>query len=248
MVDRAVDAHRDAPQPAAGLRIGEQVVCQQRMQVQNGVTIETDFVGLLDEHFDGRLVVQDHLRFQRILSLGGLAQFEQALGFEQRIGIAFQATGVPGKVNQQTAVDRACVGPGRTFAVGRAAHFEQALTRVLRQVVGLVGPVVIQKGTLVADWLPVLNWRANRLLDRHRLGRNRRIDLDTGRMPFDVELTGPCFDGNGVGRQAIAATFASPLCRQSFLIDQQGQAPLQHPRRQLIRQPLADGPDLDSPR
>ncbi len=69
-------------QATAGLRVGQQVVHQQAMQVQDRVAVETDFVGLLDEQFNSRLVVQDHLRFQRILALGGLAQFEQALGFQ----------------------------------------------------------------------------------------------------------------------------------------------------------------------
>ena len=53
------------------------------MQIQNGVTVEADLVGLLDQQLDGGLVVQDHLRFQRVLALGRLAQLEQALSLQQ---------------------------------------------------------------------------------------------------------------------------------------------------------------------
>ena len=67
-------------------------------------------------------------------------------------------------------------------------------------------------------------------------------------MTFDFELTRPSLDNDGFGGQTIAPTLASPLGHQPSLFDQQGQAPLQHPRRQLRRQPVANGPDLHSAR
>ena len=66
-------------QASARLRIGKQVVRQQGMQIEDGVTVKADLGGLFDQEFDGRLVVQDHLRFTGILAFGGLPQFQQAL-------------------------------------------------------------------------------------------------------------------------------------------------------------------------
>ena len=40
------------------------------MQIQDCVAVEADLVGLLDQQLDGRLVIQDHLRFARILGFG----------------------------------------------------------------------------------------------------------------------------------------------------------------------------------
>ena len=124
MVNRAFDAYRNAPQATDGLGVGQQVVREQGVQIQDGVPVEADLVGLVNEQFDGCLVVQDHLRFPRVLALGGFAQLQQTLGFQQGVGVAFQTAGVPGQVDQQAAVDRPGVGTRWVLAVGRTAYFE----------------------------------------------------------------------------------------------------------------------------
>ena len=83
-------------------------------------------------------------------------------------------TRIPGKVDQQAAVDRAGIGSCGALAVGRATLFratlfEKALACIRRQVVSFVGTVVIQKVALVADRVSVLNRRANCLPDHVRL-------------------------------------------------------------------------------
>ena len=89
MVGCAVAAYRNASQAAVDLRVSEQVVREQGVQIQDGVSVEADPVGLVDKQLDGRLVVQDHLRFQRILALADLARLQQG------VGIALQGAGVP---------------------------------------------------------------------------------------------------------------------------------------------------------
>ena len=109
---------------------------------------------------------------------------------------------------------------------------------------GFIGPIVIQKGAPVTNRLTVLDRRANRLLDDFRLSGNGRVDLDIGPLSFDCKLSGRRTDDDITGRQPIATALAVPLGQQPLLFDQQGQAALQHARRQLEGQPLADGPDL----
>ena len=66
------------------------------MQVEDGIIIETHLDSLLHQKLYGGFMVQDHLRLQRILAFGSLPQLQQEFGFEQRVSIAFQTTGVPG--------------------------------------------------------------------------------------------------------------------------------------------------------
>lgn len=75
------------------------------MQVQDGVAVESRLLGLIHQQLDGRLVIQEHLRFQRILAFGRFAQGQKAFGFEQGIGIAFQAARVPRQIDQQAIPD-----------------------------------------------------------------------------------------------------------------------------------------------
>ncbi len=51
--------------------------------MQDGVAVESDLVDLVHEQLDGGLVIQDRLRFRRILALGSLPQPKEALGFQQ---------------------------------------------------------------------------------------------------------------------------------------------------------------------
>ena len=55
----------------------EQVFRQDGVQILKGEGIEPNLVGLFDEHFDGRLVVQDHLGFLYVFTLCCLTEFDQ---------------------------------------------------------------------------------------------------------------------------------------------------------------------------
>src|SRR5438093_195398 len=98
------------------------------MQVEDGVTIEADLRGLLDQELNRLLVVQNHLRLQGILAFGGLSQCEEALCVEQRIGIALQTARIPGQVNQQTAEDLPRIGSGWAWTIWRSPQFEKTLS------------------------------------------------------------------------------------------------------------------------
>jgi len=79
------------PEPAGRVGIGQQVVGQQRVKIEDRVAIEADLLRRIDQELDRVLVVEDHLRFQMSLALGLLAQIEQAPGVEQGIGVALEA-------------------------------------------------------------------------------------------------------------------------------------------------------------
>src|SRR5205814_454913 len=90
MVDGLADPYRFTAKPSRRGRVAKQVVSQQSVQVEDGVAVEADLVSRLDQKFDGRLVIEDHLRFGRGLPFGGLPQFDQTLRVEQRVGVAFE--------------------------------------------------------------------------------------------------------------------------------------------------------------
>jgi hypothetical protein len=60
------------------------------MQGDDGLWRQARSAGVAHQVFDGLFVVQDHLGFQRILALSGLAEFDQALGVQTAVGVALQ--------------------------------------------------------------------------------------------------------------------------------------------------------------
>jgi hypothetical protein len=83
------------------------------MQIEDGVTIEGNHLGVLEQKFYRRFVIEDHLGIDGGFAFGGFACLDQALSIEQRIGVAFQAAGVPGKVDEWAIKDLLRVGSGR---------------------------------------------------------------------------------------------------------------------------------------
>jgi hypothetical protein len=67
-------------------------------------------------------VIQDHLRLERRLALGGLALLDQAARLEPRIGVALQVAGGPRQVDQQAAQDVVAVGACRGGGLRGAAQ------------------------------------------------------------------------------------------------------------------------------
>ena len=78
------------PETPRRLRVGQQVVRQQRVKVENGVAIEADVLRPIDQELDGVLVVEDHQRFESLLAFRFFPYLEQTRGIEQRIGVSLQ--------------------------------------------------------------------------------------------------------------------------------------------------------------
>src|ERR1700677_3701529 len=95
MKDRALYANIDAPNPPRGARIGEEVLCEDGMQVEDRMAVEARFLRFVDEEFDGVLVVPDHLRVVGVAALGLLAELDQTLRIKERISVALKAARIP---------------------------------------------------------------------------------------------------------------------------------------------------------
>ena len=169
MVGRTAYGHRNGPKTAACTGI-EQVVRKQRVQAQHGVAIETDVLRLLDEEIDGRLVVQDHLRFERTLVFADIAMLEQTFGLQQRVGVSLEAAGVPGEIDQQSMMALLRIGSGGTCVVSGTAPLAKAATNLEGKVEGLVRPVAIEEHPVVSDGATGLNGRVDRPLYGLSLG------------------------------------------------------------------------------
>jgi len=78
-VHAATDIHRANPDAATGERIGHQAVGQKGVQGDDGFRVDDRMPRVVHQIFDGGLVIEDHLGFQGILALGGLAEFDQPL-------------------------------------------------------------------------------------------------------------------------------------------------------------------------
>jgi hypothetical protein len=52
---RPFDAHRDMPQPSRVTFIRQEVVRENRVKIEDGVTIEADFIRRVDQKLDGIL-------------------------------------------------------------------------------------------------------------------------------------------------------------------------------------------------
>lgn len=140
------------------------------MQAEDRVAVEPDPVGLVRQHFDGGLVVEDHLGLAGGLAFGHFAEFEQAPGFEQGIGVALEAAGVPGQIDDQAAHDVPQVGSGRQvgqadFSGGRESGADRRA-----QVGGLVGPIVFEEGGTIPDGFPARFGLADVFGDRGAFG------------------------------------------------------------------------------
>ena len=109
----AADADRHRSQTPGGRGVRQQVVRQHPVQVEDRTAIECNVVDALDEELDGMFVVEDHLRLEDVPAGLGLSEFDQALGVEQGVGIAFQAARVPGKVDQHPVKNPTGMGAGR---------------------------------------------------------------------------------------------------------------------------------------
>jgi hypothetical protein len=79
---------RDRPAASSS---GKRLLGKDAMKVENRVPAEADFIRRVHEKLDRFLVVDDHLRFEAVAARGLLAKFDEALGIEQRAGVALKA-------------------------------------------------------------------------------------------------------------------------------------------------------------
>src|SRR3990172_4389820 len=149
------------------------------MQIQNRVAVEANLGGLLDQKLYRGLVIQNHLGFPSIFAFGALSQFQQALGFEQGVGVAFQTAGIPRQVDQQSAEDLTRIGPSRTLTVRGSPQFEETLPSIRREIETFVRPVRVQKRAVISDRLTILKRLANSFLDGFSIWRNWNICFAT---------------------------------------------------------------------
>ena len=132
---------------------------------------------LVHQKLDRFLVVEDHLRFESLLSFGFFAKFDQARGIEQRIGVALEAARVPGQINQQPVQDLSGVGAGGLVGDHRPAHFPEVLSFRVREVEGLVGPVRVEERSVITDRAARRQRLADILPDLSAGPRQRRQDF-----------------------------------------------------------------------
>ena len=83
VVDGVGDAHADPSQTARGALVGQQIVRQDSVQVENRIAVESDVGGIGDEKLDRVLVVEDHLRVEPASPFRFTSKLDQPLGVEQ---------------------------------------------------------------------------------------------------------------------------------------------------------------------
>ena len=76
-------------------RIGQQVLRQGTVQIHQGVAVELGGVDVFHQQLNRRLVVQDHLGFERGLAVCRLAMLDQLARIKARVGVAFQVARCP---------------------------------------------------------------------------------------------------------------------------------------------------------
>ncbi len=123
---------------------------KQRMEVAKRVPVEPDFFRVLRQHFNRRLVVENHLSLLRVFSLDHLSALQQALGIKQGIGVALQAARVPRQVDQQAVQHLPEIGSRRLVLFLHLPQRSQFHTDFAGHIGGLIGFVELQQICLVS--------------------------------------------------------------------------------------------------
>ncbi len=140
-----LDSDADAAESARRVGVREQVVCEQRVEIEDGVAVEADLLCGADREFDRVLVVEDHLRLKALLPFRLLAKIDEALGVKQRVGVPLKAARIPGQVDQQPVQYLLRVGAGRLRCDRRRADLAQVRALRRRQIEGFIGAVRIEE-------------------------------------------------------------------------------------------------------
>jgi len=86
----AFNAERNAPQASGRLLLRQEVLRQNSVEIQNRIAVEADLIRRAHKKRDRVLVIENHLGFQPVPALRLFAEFDQATGIKQRVGIAFE--------------------------------------------------------------------------------------------------------------------------------------------------------------
>ena len=124
------------------------------MQVENRVAVEADLRRVADEKLDRVLVVEDHLRFEPVAALRLLAELDQPLRVEQRVGVAFKTARIPRQVDQKPVQNLPRVGARRLLPAHLARpDLREVRARSSGKVERLSRTVGVQEVAVVADRL-----------------------------------------------------------------------------------------------
>src|SRR5262249_22989863 len=98
-------------------------------------------------------VIQDHLRFFRVLALSCLTEFDEPLCVQARVCVAFQATRGPGEVNQEARENVARERASSAAAVDWSPDLVQMSLGRPRQVCRAIRYVKVEEAMLVSNRL-----------------------------------------------------------------------------------------------
>ncbi len=121
-IDALADLHAVLPQTALVCGVGQEVFRKRAVQIEERETVESGRVGVFDQEFDGRLVIQDHLCLDGGLALRSPAVLDQLPGGESGVGVAFQVAGCPGEIDQKAVQDGAAISAGRQSRLAGITH------------------------------------------------------------------------------------------------------------------------------
>lgn len=174
------DANGDVAEPAGRRHIGEKVVGEQCVEIEDRVAVEADLVGGAHEKFDRIFVIEDHLRFEMCAALRLFAELDEALGVQERIGVTFEPTRVPGEVYEEPAQDLLGIGAGGLLGDLRLPDSREMRALIFRQIEAGVRAVGVEKTTVVAHRPSRFGWLSNMVADRDA----RRRQGDNGLVAF----------------------------------------------------------------
>ena len=171
-----------------GVRVGQQVVRQHAVQVEDGVAVEADLLGFAHQKLDRVLVIEDHLRFELVLAFGLLRR--------DRSGAWCRAA------------NRCCPQGGLSSTTGRSAAGSESAWRrcrpagspicgvpILRRwsrsfserYAGRIGAVAVEKFPVISGGLARLRRLSHVFLDEGTLGGDRH---EKAALFFDACLAG----------------------------------------------------------
>jgi hypothetical protein len=123
------------------------------VEIEDRIPVEADLVGGADEKLDRVFVVEDHLRFEMRPSLRFLVEFDEALGVEKGVGVAFEAARIPGEVDEEPVQNLLGLGAGRLFSDLRAPDGGEVRPVAFGEIGAGVRAVCVEEGAVVAEGL-----------------------------------------------------------------------------------------------
>ena len=95
-VHALADFHAMGSDPSLISWVCQQVFRQRTVEIEYGVAIETHYVAIVHQQFNGAFVIEDHLGLDGCFPMRCLALLNQPAGIEPGVGVALQVAGCPG--------------------------------------------------------------------------------------------------------------------------------------------------------